>query len=65
MIIAIGTYNADNERIGHAVVVYAVDKANSRFQVRNPASDYPTTYDYSVITDTTTSSYWDATVKIS
>ena len=51
--------------MGDAVAVYAVDLDNNHFKVRNPASDYETKYDYSTITDTTRTQYWDATVKIS
>lgn len=65
LIIALGTYQNGSRKSGHAVVVYSVDKANNRFKVKNPASDYDTTYNYSTITDSSQSTHWDATVKIS
>lgn len=65
LIIALGTYSGTNRTSGHAVVVFSVDKANNRFKVRNPASDYETTYNYSTITSTSQTTRWDATTKIS
>lgn len=65
LIIALGTYSNGSRKSGHAVVVYSVDSDNNRFKVRNPASDYETTYNYSTITDSSRTQYWDATIKIS
>ncbi len=65
VIIALGTYSSSGTRIsGHAVVVFGVDEANNRFQVRDPGSDSVVTYNYATITNTSQSRYWDKTVKI-
>lgn len=65
VIIALGTYSSGARKSGHAVVVYSVDKANKKFKVKNPASDYDTTYNYDTITSSSQTTRWDYTTKIS
>lgn len=65
IIISLGTYSGSSRISGHAVVVFSVDKDNNRFKVKDPASDYDTTYNYSTITSTSESTRWDYTTKIS
>ena len=65
IIIAIGSYNKGKRVSGHAVVVYSVDKSNNKFKVKNPVSDYVTTYNHSTITSSSSSSRYDAPIIIS
>lgn len=64
--ISLGTYNSSGTRTsGHGEVIYAVDEANQRVKARNPAQDSEDTFAYSVLTDTTQTTYWDYTGIIS
>jgi len=66
VILAIGTYDPDGNRIsGHAVVCYAVNISSNSLRVRNPASDSYVEYYYPTFISTQQTSRYDATVTIS
>lgn len=64
--ISLGTYDSSGKRqSGHGEVIYAVDEINQQVKVRNPGQDAEDTFAYSVLTDTTQTTYWDYTGIIS
>lgn len=65
VIFAIGTYDSNGKRSGHAIVCYAVDSTAKKVRSRDPARDsYREDY-YPTLIDSSRSSYCDGTAIIS
>ncbi len=64
VIFAIGTYDANGNRSGHATVCYAVDVSANKVMYRDPGYDNPVTKYYPTFIDSSRSSYCDGSAEI-